>query len=362
MKRILIIEDAPDLRAMISEVLQCNGWQALSASDGEQGLALAKGQIPDLILCDIRMPRRDGYSVLKELRANPATASVPFVFLTGLGEKPNVRQGMELGADDYIVKPFTAAELTAAIEARFRKQAAMIELAEKKLNDLRGTLKSALPHEMVTPLNTILGFSSLIMDGLDLTLQDAREYAGHILESGERLHHLIESFVFYSHLELSASDPEQLAAFKVAEPIPTRERIKLIAERAAMAAHRQPDLTLELQEIAARAAQIHLDRIIQELSENAFKFSTPGRPVRLASKAEEGMFQLTVSNQGRGLTTEEIARIGAHLQFDRQSQEQQGTGLGLAIVKRLTQLYGGTFWIESVPNQITSMHVRLRSG
>ena len=117
MKRILVIEDAPDVCSTICEMLHAHGWQSLFAHDGEQGLALAQSQLPDLVLCDIRMPRKDGFAVLSELRANPATAGTPFVFLTGVSEKPSVRQGMELGADDYIVKPFTPQELAAEVES-----------------------------------------------------------------------------------------------------------------------------------------------------------------------------------------------------------------------------------------------------
>ena len=349
MKRILVIEDSPDVRATICEILEARGWHALTAEDGEQGLALATSQLPDLVLCDIRMPRKDGYAVLRELRANPPTASMPFVFLTGLSDKPNMRQGMELGADDYIVKPFTPEELCSAVESRLRKQQAVMQMAERRLTELRSTLNSALPHELVTPLNTILGFSSLIMDSPELGLKAAREYAGHILEAGERLHKLIERFVFFSQLELAASDPERQGMFSHPEPIPLPERLSVIAQRCASEAHRENDLSLELQEVTARIAQSHLDRLTQELVRNAFKFSEPGTPVQVATQRSNGLTSLCVTNQGRGFTPQQISSIGAHLQFDRELQEQQGTGLGLAIVRRLAELYQGSFWIQSTP-------------
>lgn len=359
LKRILVIEDAPDVRSTICEILEVHGWRSLSAADGDEGLAIARTQHPDLVLCDIRMPRMDGYSVLKELRANPGTASVPFIFLTGLSEKPNIRQGMELGADDYLVKPFTPQELAGAVESRFRKQAAMIELAEKKLNELRATLKSALPHEMVTPLNSILGFSALIMNSPEIGLKEAREYASHVLQAGERLQHLIESFVFYSQLEVALSDPERAAAFKMSEPLPIKERVTIMARRAAKESHRENDLSLEIEEASARIGQLHLDRIVRELVENALKFSPLGTQVQITSRPQPSLVELVIRNEGRGFTPEQIASIGAHLQFERTAQEQQGTGLGLAIVKRLVELYGGAFWIESTPEKMTSVHVQL---
>lgn len=359
MKRILVIEDSPEVRSLLLEMLEEHGWHALGAGDGEEGLALARAQLPDLILCDIRMPKRDGYSVLEELRSEPATASIPFVFLTGLGEKPNVRQGMELGADDYLVKPFTTQELTAAVEARLRKHATIAQLAEQKLEELRGTLNSALPHEMVAPLNSILGFSSFISEAPELTLTDAREYAGHIFEAGQRLHQVIEKFAFFARLEVAAKDPQNKALFAVAEPTETRERISALAQRIASKRDRAPDLRCDLQPLTARITQGHLDRLAEEIIENAFKFSEPGTPVQVTATPDKGEFHLLVTNRGYGLSPEQIARVGAHVQFDRGAHEQQGTGLGLAIVNRLAALYNGSFWIESVPNEATSVHLTL---
>src|SRR5436190_19191010 len=161
-KRILVIEDEPSVRQIVVEALQTRGWQSVEAVDGEEGLDRALGESPDMVLCDIQMPKMDGYGVLRGIRQNSgALATVPFLFLTGHGDKPMMRQAMEMGADDFIVKPFTISELLAAVEARFQKQAVLVQTVEKRLDALRESLRFALPHELVTPLNTILGFASL---------------------------------------------------------------------------------------------------------------------------------------------------------------------------------------------------------
>ena len=105
MKRVLVIEDTPEVLSFVREAIKFKGWQPLTATDGEQGLQLALNQQPDLILCDVQMPRMDGYEVLEKLRQTKA--SIPFIFITGEGEKPSIRHGMELGADDYLLKPYT---------------------------------------------------------------------------------------------------------------------------------------------------------------------------------------------------------------------------------------------------------------
>ncbi len=126
MTTILVIEDMDVLREEIAEILYYEGFEVLSAPDGRQGLALAEQHLPDLILCDIAMPELDGYETLKAIRANPATATIPFIFLTAKVSKADMRQGMDLGADDYLTKPFTAQELLAAIETRLKKNADLI--------------------------------------------------------------------------------------------------------------------------------------------------------------------------------------------------------------------------------------------
>jgi DNA-binding NarL/FixJ family response regulator len=123
MKKILVIEDHALMRRNVVTILTMEGYSAISASDGREGVALAGDERPDLILCDVMMPKMDGYEVLAAIRAHPVTAGIPFVFLTAKGEKPEVRAGMNHGADDYLIKPVSRDDLVAALEARFaRKQ------------------------------------------------------------------------------------------------------------------------------------------------------------------------------------------------------------------------------------------------
>jgi DNA-binding NarL/FixJ family response regulator len=122
MKTILVIEDQPIMRHKTATILKMEGYDVLEAPDGAEGIRLAHEELPDLILCDIMMPDRDGYEVLQAVRVNRATATTPFIFLTAKGEKRDLRAGMNLGADDYLVKPTPRNELLEAIHARFDRQ------------------------------------------------------------------------------------------------------------------------------------------------------------------------------------------------------------------------------------------------
>jgi len=122
MKTILIIEDQPDMRENISTILSMEDYAALEAANGQDGLAIALEEKPDLILCDVMMPEMDGHQVLNRLRLEPSIAGTPFIFLTARGEKQDQRQGMNLGADDYLTKPVSADDLLAAIESRLERE------------------------------------------------------------------------------------------------------------------------------------------------------------------------------------------------------------------------------------------------
>ncbi len=122
MTKILVIEDEPQMRRNMTTVLKMEGFEALAAENGKTGVEIAKRELPALVLCDVMMPELDGYGVLSELRADSATAGIPFLFLTAKGEKADLRLGMNSGADDYLTKPVDIPDLLAAIHARLERQ------------------------------------------------------------------------------------------------------------------------------------------------------------------------------------------------------------------------------------------------
>ncbi len=118
MKKILVIEDEPEMRRNLLTILKLEKFQPMGAENGRAGLAAVQRDKPDLILCDVMMPELDGHGVLDALRQDEATAAIPFIFLTAKGEKEDLRNGMNLGADDYLTKPVARLDLLAAIQAR----------------------------------------------------------------------------------------------------------------------------------------------------------------------------------------------------------------------------------------------------
>jgi len=146
MKRILVIDDNTDIRENTAEILMLAGYSTFTAENGKKGVELALREKPDLIVCDIMMPELDGYGVLHLLRTNPVTENIPLIFLTAKTERSDFRKGMEMGADDYITKPFDDVELLKAIETRFKKTDVIQKTygtGEKGVNELVKELKNS---------------------------------------------------------------------------------------------------------------------------------------------------------------------------------------------------------------------------
>jgi len=141
MRTLLVIEDHADMRRNIVTILEMENFRVVSAANGREGLEQVRRHHPDIILCDVMMPELDGYGVLTELRNDPTSAAIPFIFLTAKGERRDMREGMNLGADDYLTKPATASDLLGAIEARLARAQA------RSFGEFRPDFSSSAPLE-----------------------------------------------------------------------------------------------------------------------------------------------------------------------------------------------------------------------
>ncbi len=360
MKRILVIDDEEWLREMVQMALQQKGFEVILAPNGAVGVESARKELPDLILCDVNMEKMDGYSTLSSLRSDPLTESIPFILMTGLADNAGMRHGMELGADDYLPKPFSIEALYAAVDARLKKLQAVRHEAEKKLADLRDNISLMLPHELRTPLNGILSFGEMLAsDAANLPPNEVAEMGQVIYDSGKHLQRLIENFLIYAQIELLSADPQKLKALRSKRTELPAKLIEKSVRAQAQSAGRSADLELTLAEVPLPLSEEYLVKIVDELVQNAFKFSQPGSRVNVVLADSPGAVTLAVSDHGRGFSTDHITKVGAYMQFDRKLHEQQGLGLGLSIAKRLTELHGGTLTLQSERGTRTTVTVKL---
>ncbi len=360
MAKILVIEDEAAVRANILTILDSGGYESAGAENGREGLDAARRALPDLILCDIMMPEMDGYAVLRALRQDRETATIPLIFLTAKVERADVRQGMELGADDYITKPFRRLDLLQAISARLQRRQELLQQAERQLNDLRASINLALPHELRTALTGILGFSELISTHSNiLELTELADMGRAIYESTNRLQRLLDNYLVYARLELLAADRGQVLALRQEQTAGAGEIAIMIAESKAFALGRRDDLRMAIVDAVIAMSDFYFRKLCGELLDNAFKYSRRGDLVNLTLAVQGDWLQMTIADRGYGMTPRQVADIGAYMQFERQSFERRGVGLGLIIAKRLAEIHGGRFQLTSEAGKGATVSVEL---
>lgn len=360
MNPILVIDDEEMYRSTMSGILRHSGYQVIEAENGERGLEIVQQRPIELIISDVMMDRLDGFGFIERVRMDPATSTLPLIFVTGLSDKETMRKGMTLGADDFLVKPFTGGELIAAVEARLSKQREAASESERKLAQLRSSISLAIPHEIRTPLTSIVGFAEILGDEGDrLTGSEVVQCGTMLLKAAKRLQRLVENFVSFSQIEVISANPEKVRILRQSPPSESEHIIRTTGTKKAELYGRGEDLRLTLSACQVAVSEEHFQKICEELLDNAFKFSQAGTMVTVTSGVENDRLVLSISDCGRGMTLDQIANVGAYLQFDRRSHEQQGAGLGAAIAKRLTELYDGTMDFDNSSGQGLTVRVKL---
>ncbi|MDX9757799.1 MAG: response regulator [Bacteroidota bacterium] len=360
MKKIAVIEDDVVVRETIIERLSEAGFQVVSAENGLDGIELIREQQPDLVLCDVMMPNLGGFGVLEYVRKDPTTELIPFIFLSALSDKSDLRRGMLSGADDYLTKPFSKEELLNAVNVRLQKQQSYDLRMHEALAQFRDSLSRSLPHEFFTPLNSILGISHLLRDHIaEFSAADVGEMLGNIHVAGQRLLRLVQNYLRFAELENLRHDERrrvELLAQEMAHPDQVlRETVETIAARA----RRERDITVRAEPARLRVNARDFEKIIEELSDNAFKFSLDGSKVDVQGSVADVFYEVTIIDRGRGMSEQQIESIGAYTQFERAQYEQTGVGLGLAIVHAIADMHGGLLRIESESGKYTAVSVLL---
>jgi DNA-binding response OmpR family regulator len=347
MHRILIIEDDHTLRHQMARLLHFEGFETLEAANGILGVTSAAKDLPDLIICDIMMPDLDGFGVLQALRSDPRTAMIPFIFLTALVASQDLRRGMEEGADDYVTKPYTPATLLGSVRRRLEKRTRQIEENRRRAEEVSLAVAASLPPEILETLNHINTVTNLL--ALKYAAQDPQVEAMHqtVTQESQRLRRLMRRLHLYAQLpQLYAHRFELAKTSPVAEPEAVVDRV---ARNLCQNWNREKDLVLSAETAPLPLSRDYLSLLVEELVDNACKFSPPGTPVTVRGQSQPAFWSLTVSNHGPGLTAEEISLIGAFKQFLHGSQKPRGLGLGLALTQGIARLYGCEFTLQSDP-------------
>ncbi|HEY0963721.1 MAG TPA: ATP-binding protein [Pseudomonadales bacterium] len=347
--RIVLADDNADMRGYVRELLS-GAYRVEAVADGQEALAAARREAPDLVLCDVMMPNLDGFGLLRALRAEPELAEVPVVMLSArAGDEARI-EGFERGADDYVVKPFHARELLARVGALLELTAlrrGALANRNEQLQDAdrhKNEFMAMLAHELRNPLAPIRNASVLLARAVRGDA-NARSIVEIVQRQVGHLSRLVDDLFDVSRITQKRVDLHRetvAAADLVRFAIETVEPLML--ERNQYLHVQTSDEALYVNVDESRLVQC-----IVNLLNNAAKYTEPGGRIAIATRAEGGHVVIEIADDGMGIAPELLPRLfELFMQADRtRSRSQGGLGIGLAVVQRLVEMHDGRVVAES---------------
>ncbi|TAE34411.1 MAG: hybrid sensor histidine kinase/response regulator [Candidatus Kapaibacterium sp.] len=364
---VLIVDDVLENIQLVGSMLQRRGYRISLAEHGEQAFSLIEQDPPHLILLDISMPEMDGFDVCTRLKNDPKTRDIPIIFLTAFSDKGRIIQGFEVGAVDYVTKPFHSAELFSRIrthlDLRFTKE--LVMQRNQQLQELNDKIQQALQdkdellgivaHDLKSPLSAIRSIAEALTNDTSLTNEETSALNRSVLETSTRMFSLVEDLLSTNALERGG------ITFRMM-PVDIGEILLEILHQYTKSAH-DKQLTVHFHptsRIFAYTDEKAVIHILDNLFSNSIKYSPHEKSVyvsieeRPASAAMPlGSVRVAIKDEGQGMTEEDMSKL--FRKFTRLSAQptagEHSTGLGLSIVKKLADGINARVWCESVYGQ-----------
>ncbi len=343
--KVLLIEDDDLVLTSIADYLKGCGYQVWQARNGEEGVQIARLRVPDLVVCDLNMPGMDGFAVLKAVQSHPELAETPFLFLSGSSTPRVVRQGMILGADDYLVKPISPEVLEASIRARAEKFAAQKRRAQKRVDAAYEMLSSVIG--MVEKPVRELGANNDVLIANARNTSSGPEAAITYLRRQSVLIDSTQAFLLNLRF-LNRNLAGRLQCHP--RPIDLGAFLPMIAEQYLPSARVVCDPEIDATMIAD---PVLLRRAIENLLANALMYSTARVSVRV-NASQNGAVSISVTDQGPGISDEDQANLFKPFFRGKNSEGWDGSGLGLAITRICMRLHGGDVVMDTEPGHGTT--------
>lgn len=348
---ILVVEDHDPIREAIRMILEDEGFRVVTAVDGLDALQKMEQARPDLIVADIMVPRMDGRDFYRAVRERPEGLAIPFIFLTALGTKEDILLGKELGAEDYLVKPFDPQELVRVIRSRLRRMREVQQVQAAELDRLKQHIVTILSHELRTPLTYILGYTELALDDLHhLSPNALQEFLRGIRRGADRLARLVNDLLLLIRLDSGQAAEEVRLLSEVRTDLGNIVRNVVDQYRSqALNAGLVLDCIIQEPLPPVRICELLFRDALSRLVDNGIKFTRgKGSFVYVRAEATGDRVEISVADNGIGIPESEIPHLFERFrQIDREKLEQQGVGLGLSIARDLIRLHGGDITVQS---------------
>ncbi|MCK8603577.1 response regulator [Desulfoferrobacter suflitae] len=346
--RVLIADDALDTVELLKKRLRFEGYETLEAYDGEQCLEQASKHNPDIIILDIMMPKLDGYEVCRRLKANRSTAYIPILMLTAKGDVEDKIKGLDVGAHDYMPKPFDYKELSARVKSLLTIKSAREKLVQEEKSEALDHMMDELAHELRNPLTSIGGFSRRVYDNLPEG-DPNRAYVGIILKEVSRLEKMVKHLVELKTTAITYKEPNNINRL-IAEVLDEfqQEFSTRGIETGIELADGLPLLPVDDE---------HFKLAIKNIIENSVEAlqKAPQKSIRVCSKVEQDWVEIHILDSGKGIPKDKIKNI-----FDPFfTSKTSGPGLGLTIALKIIQEHQGTISVTSEPGEGSFFVIKL---
>jgi len=340
---ILIVDDTPHNLQVLTNILHDKGYNICISTSGYQALESVNTEMPDLILLDIQMPDMDGFETFKALKLNPNSEDIPVIFLTAMVDPEKILQGFELGAVDYITKPFNIPELTSRVATHIEIKKSREKLTE--LNATKDKLFSIISHDLKSSLGSIVGITDLVLEKFDDYEPDkVRQIIESIHQSSKNTFELLENLLDWARLQTGKLTQQM-----------EKHDLKTIIHNTSELYHeiaKNKNITIQnnvISDITVYCDINMIQTVLRNLISNAIKFTNAEGTVTLNSIERNSQVEIQVSDSGIGIIPENIPYI---FSIEKNistpgTKGEKGTGLGLMLCKELIEKQGGKIWVES---------------
>jgi len=359
---ILIVDDVSRNIQVLGSTLRKEDYEIAVAQDGKQALKTVENILPDLILLDVMMPVMDGYEVCKRLKEDPLTKDIPIILLTGKTETGDIVKGFEVGASDYITKPYKAAELMARVKTHLELKKSKDQLEKKneeltRLNDHKNTFLSLISHDLRNPMMAFLNLAEIMKEDYDdLDQAQIKEFISLLYEAADEMQQLLNNLLEWARLEMGKIEPkpENIDLTEIVQNSVNLSKTKAL-EKSIEINTRLDD------QIPAYADSNMIQSVIRNILSNSIKYTNEGGQINIEATSKGSFAELTVCDNGVGIRKSKLEQLFSvkNIESTKGTKNEKGTGLGLVLCKQMIVQNDGDINIDSMENKGTTVRILL---